>query len=409
MWRHWPGVSASTVSNYLNRPDVVNELTRQRIDRAVHQLGFIRNEIARQLRGGSGRTFAVVLLDAWMPFFGELARGIEDTGVADGWTVLFSNSARDPDRELHNLDVFAAHASRRHRGDAAAGPPQSPAQPAAAGHRLRHHRAAGRRGGHLVGGDRRQSPAAAPPPSICSRLGRRHFRSPATRRGPPTCVIGLPRSPTGCGRRRDLASDGCRRAHHAGRRRRGRRIIDTAPDDRPDAVFAANDLIALGVLHELLAAGIDVPGYIAVLGYDGLEFAAHAAGPAVHRHPTRIRNGRGRRPDPDLRHGGAGSSRVTTHRVFQPVVVPRESTAGGIGQAVGPAPTPSRVSPCQSRPAARLVATPEPRRRTPAIDRSISRRRARPGRRCCPAMCLSAGRWGLLHRFTSAAAHPERP
>jgi len=68
------GVSPSTVSNYLNRPDVVRPDTKARIDRAVRQLGFVRNESARQLRAGSSRTFALVLLDAWIPFYGELSR-----------------------------------------------------------------------------------------------------------------------------------------------------------------------------------------------------------------------------------------------------------------------------------------------------------------------------------------------
>src|SRR4051794_40281235 len=106
------GVSPSTVSNYLNRPEVVHESTRTRIERAIRQLGFIRNENARQLRAGSSHTFALVLLDAWIPFFTEVARGVEDTGVASGWTVLFSNSARDPEREPRSLNVFAAERVR---------------------------------------------------------------------------------------------------------------------------------------------------------------------------------------------------------------------------------------------------------------------------------------------------------
>ena len=54
------GVSVGTVSNVLNRPDIVAEPTRSRVREAIKQLGFIRNESARQLRAGRSRTIGVV-------------------------------------------------------------------------------------------------------------------------------------------------------------------------------------------------------------------------------------------------------------------------------------------------------------------------------------------------------------
>jgi LacI family transcriptional regulator len=107
----------------------------------------------------------------------------------------------------------------------------------------------------------------------------------------------------------------------------GRHVIDMAPADRPDAVFAATDLIAIGVLHELLAADIDVPGSIAVLGYDDLAVAAHAAVPLSTV------------SQPAYEMGVAAAQMLIsgmeghdmpgdTHRVFEPMVIPRESTMG---------------------------------------------------------------------------------
>ncbi len=52
-----------TVSNVLNRPDIVAEPPRSRVRAAIKQSGFIRNESARQLRAGSSRTAAQLLLD----------------------------------------------------------------------------------------------------------------------------------------------------------------------------------------------------------------------------------------------------------------------------------------------------------------------------------------------------------
>ena len=74
------GVSLGTVSNVLNRPDRVSAATRERVERAMAELGFVRNESARQLRAGKSRTLAYVMLDAAQPVLhrrgpGHRARG----------------------------------------------------------------------------------------------------------------------------------------------------------------------------------------------------------------------------------------------------------------------------------------------------------------------------------------------
>ena len=71
------GVSVGTVSNVLNRPDMVSEPTRRKVLRAIEELGFVRNESGRQLRAGHSRTVAYVVLDASNPFFTDVAKGIE--------------------------------------------------------------------------------------------------------------------------------------------------------------------------------------------------------------------------------------------------------------------------------------------------------------------------------------------
>src|SRR6188472_2245637 len=71
------GVSLGTVSNVLNRPERVSAGTRQRVEQAMTELGFVRNEFARQLRMGTSSTLAYVMLDATNPFFTDVAQGIE--------------------------------------------------------------------------------------------------------------------------------------------------------------------------------------------------------------------------------------------------------------------------------------------------------------------------------------------
>ena len=63
-------------------------------------------------------------------------------------------------------------------------------------------------------------------------------------------------------------------------RNAGAAIIDRAAADRPDAIFAANDLVAMGVLQALMMqARVNVPDEIALIGYDDIDFASAAVVP----------------------------------------------------------------------------------------------------------------------------------
>ena len=90
------GVSVGTVSNVLNRPDSVAAETLERVQSAIDELGFIRNETARQLRAGRGRAVGLVVIDAANPFFADVARGVEDEVDSRGGVVLLGNSGGDP-------------------------------------------------------------------------------------------------------------------------------------------------------------------------------------------------------------------------------------------------------------------------------------------------------------------------
>ena len=97
---------------------------------------------------------------------------------------------------------------------------------------------------------------------------------------------------------------------------------------RPDAVFAANDLVALGVLQALTLAGVRVPDDVAIIGYDDIDFAASAAIPLSSI----------RQPAHEM---GAAAARILLeviadplgarprHTTFQPELVARQSTGRG--------------------------------------------------------------------------------
>ena len=96
------GVSVGTVSNVFNRPDLVAPTTRQRVEQAAIDLRYLRNESARQLRVGQGRTIGLVVPDIANPFFTDLARGIDEVTSAAGALVIMCNSehAEKEDRYL---------------------------------------------------------------------------------------------------------------------------------------------------------------------------------------------------------------------------------------------------------------------------------------------------------------------
>lgn len=98
--------------------------------------------------------------------------------------------------------------------------------------------------------------------------------------------------------------------------------------DRPTAVFCANDLLALGVLQSLFAAGVSVPDDLALVGYDDIEFAAAAAVPLTSvRQPAATMGALA--AGLLLEETGAGASAAAhEHRrvVLQPELVVRRSS-----------------------------------------------------------------------------------
>ncbi|MFJ9743324.1 LacI family DNA-binding transcriptional regulator [Streptomyces sp. NPDC101166] len=103
------GVSAKTVSRVLNEDGPVSARTREQVLAAVAALGFQPNLMARNMRvGGPDTTIGLVVPDLGNPFFGAVARGIEDSVRDRGLTLLMGSSADDADRERALTAKFLA-------------------------------------------------------------------------------------------------------------------------------------------------------------------------------------------------------------------------------------------------------------------------------------------------------------
>lgn len=323
------GVSVGTVSNVLNRPEIVAPTTRARVLRAISELGFVPNESARQLRRGRGRALGLVVLDVANPFFTDVARGVDEATSAAGMAVIFCNSDGDPAREASFLDLLE---EQRVQGVLI-----TPIDDANA--RLLRLRD---RGILVILLDR-----LARRPDLCSvsvddvlggELAMRHLLETGHRR---VAFVG---GPARLEQVRDRHEGAVRAVRDAGLAERetlrhvetphttvpaGRdaaeRILGTPRASRPTAVFCANDLLALGVLQVLTRQRVRVPADIALVGYDDIDFAAAAAVPLSSVRQPRQRLGRAAA---ELLIDEANNPDTHQHRqvVFEPELVVRDSS-----------------------------------------------------------------------------------
>ncbi|MCC6310008.1 MAG: LacI family DNA-binding transcriptional regulator, partial [Trueperaceae bacterium] len=88
-----------TVSRVVNGTGRVSEATRQRVRKAIDELGYQPNQLARSLTQGRTRTIGIVVPDITNPFFPEIVRGAEDAAWAAGYTVALANAVEDQARE----------------------------------------------------------------------------------------------------------------------------------------------------------------------------------------------------------------------------------------------------------------------------------------------------------------------
>jgi LacI family transcriptional regulator len=324
----YAGVSVGTVSNVLNRPGEVSAESIIRVHRAIEELGYVRNDAARKLRAGVSTTVGFVVLDGQNPFFGDVVRGAEDEASRHGIAVLYGNTDEDVGRQRLYLDLFE---EQQVRGVLIS--PYGDIQP-----RLERLRA---RGIHAVLVDRFSGDGRFSSVSVDSVVGGRkaveHLIDTGRRR---IAFVGGPfeiRQVTDrlAGARvavensttpveiEVIATGALTVAEGAAA---GARILDRPRREWPDALFAANDLLALGLLQGLVVDGrMLVPHEIALIGFDDIAFAAAAAVPlSSMRQPsamigrTALRILLEETTDPDM---------IPRQTVFLPELIVRASTA----------------------------------------------------------------------------------
>lgn len=321
------GVSLGTVSNVLNRPEIVAVETRRRVQSAIEEIGFVRNGSARQLRAGTSQHIGLVVLDVANPFFTEVARGVEDLANQSGYAVILCNSDDSVEKENHYLQVLE---EQRAQGVLIT-PVQSDASYL---HRFRQ------RGISVVLLDR---PSRIK--DLCSvavddvrggEIATTHLLEQGHRRiafvhGPLSirqCADrkrGVLRAMKTYGLQPDSALvDITTSAQSA---REGERIVEQLLNSpvQPTAVFCANDLLALGLMRGLIRRGLSIPRDMAMVGYDDVEFASVLATPLTSIRQPKYELGRAA-AELLLDEALHPETHEHKHIVYQPELVVRESS-----------------------------------------------------------------------------------
>jgi LacI family transcriptional regulator len=101
------GVAPITVSRVINNSGYTSQATREIVEAAVKELGYIPNTLARGLRSKQTKTLALVVTDITNPFFTLMARGVEDVAGASNYSVIYCNTDESDVKEEKYINLVA--------------------------------------------------------------------------------------------------------------------------------------------------------------------------------------------------------------------------------------------------------------------------------------------------------------
>ena len=315
-------VSIGTVSNVLNRPTNVSERTRLKVRNAIDMLGFIPERNTGNTSNNS-KIVGLILPLAQNPFYDELAQGIEDSLAKDGYRVLIGYSREDAAIELQlltsmadanfrgvivtpvgpNNQVFEKFIDQNVRISYLSQTDEEPSQCSVSIDQVR---------GGYIGIE------------YLAKLGHKkilwvsgpHHHHQSNQR-----FVGI----TQAAQQFDIEIEvlSAPSLDFLSGENIAPEIIARGP--MPDAIFAGNDALALGIMNYFHKVGIPVPGQVSVLGYDNVSYAESALVPltTVSQTPYQLGWTMGGQM---LTEFETKVDHVHQHVVFQPQIIERSST-----------------------------------------------------------------------------------
>ncbi|WP_046665695.1 LacI family DNA-binding transcriptional regulator [Neorhizobium galegae] len=100
------GVSKATAARVLGSYGTASPVVKEKVREAARKLGYQANELARSMTTGKSKTIGVVVGDIENPYFGQAVRGISDAAHAAGFDVILSNSGEDAAKEKAAVRVL---------------------------------------------------------------------------------------------------------------------------------------------------------------------------------------------------------------------------------------------------------------------------------------------------------------
>lgn len=266
------GVSAATVSRVLSGKGYVAAATRERVEASIAFLNFQPSLIAQSLRRQRTTVVGLVVTDIQNPFYPELVRGIEDAAQTLNYSILLCNSSNDLERERSYIDYLM---SQRVDGIIVG----------SSGFLARHRETLEKMRTRIVAVDTEVPERNIV--SICNDafnggkmtgkhlrdngyeqiyyLGSEPLRDSQRALGVQKGAEGIPVTHVMC----DISLEAGRQA--------ARELALTAHGNY--AIVGHNDLVAIGALHGLREAGVEVPEQAGVIGFDDISMSAYVTPP----------------------------------------------------------------------------------------------------------------------------------
>ncbi|HEV2712150.1 MAG TPA: LacI family DNA-binding transcriptional regulator [Gaiellaceae bacterium] len=269
------GVSPMTVSRVINRSDRVRPETRRRVEEAIADLGYVPSRLARGLIRQKTGTLALIVPDVANPFFTLIVRGAEDIARRAGYRIILCDTRADLAIERDVIEEMIAHRvegiviapvsdrSREHlRRLTSFG-----VQFVLIDRTVRGIEAdvvvgdnvggGGRLVEHLIGLGHRRIGFITESDDVSTARERRESYEAAL------LSSGLPVDPELI----VFSTVDPRGGFHG-----MRRLLEL--DERPTAVFAVNNLVAVGAIEAVRAHGLEVPDDVALVCFDDIEYAS---------------------------------------------------------------------------------------------------------------------------------------
>ncbi|ASK62566.1 LacI family transcriptional regulator [Virgibacillus phasianinus] len=267
------GVSVATVSRVFNNRSTVAKKTRMKVEQAIDELNYEPSVLGRNLRNSESRLLLVLIPSISNPFYSDIINGIEDTAIGLGYNILLCETDSNPDREAIYFNLIR---NRLADGIISMDPSVNKSKlielagqypivqcsefdeganisyvtinnELAAYHAVKHLIKIGQKKIGLINSDEK---------FLYARERRRGYEKAMDE-------FGLMIEPDWIYNTASLAFEDGKLAM--------RKLLDLP--ERPTAVFAVSDILAIGALKEINSSGLQVPGDIAIIGFDKIAFS----------------------------------------------------------------------------------------------------------------------------------------